>query len=810
MLRRFGGSSSSLWRPKNPHSLEYLKYLHGVLVKNEKVVETNRKILVEALRAIAEILIWGDQNDSSVFDFFLERQMLSYFLQIMKQDGGSLNVQLLQTLNILFENIRHETCLYFLLSNNHVNSIITHTFDFTNEEIMAYYISFLKTLSFKLNPSTIHFFFNEATEEFPLLTESLKFFDSTESMVRIAVRNIVLNIVRVNDPSMTVFVKGATKVYLYNLVDSLVTQAIELDTFVRSAENVIANRDRLREKVDDLIDLLHYMGELLEVDAIADSLSSLICSRFLIPLLLNSLAPRRHNCAILLTPVSSFFFFAEFLLVISHRDTIQTFLSAFLFEDASILATHWVRDGDMHSLQPVTRPPRTDTRVFFDALLCAFDSSKNDDYLSFYGLMLIYAMFQNKGSDVGELLTAANLPSLYPMLNRKPQTDLSHSGTEPLNHSSVDSSNPPMSCDERIIDALLSIVDAAGKEDSRLRPITLELACLVLRQILLVVDHDQMHSSISSKASHVLTCFVDRLGLYVNSENLFLEWFEDEYAEFEVNHIKLETIGYEMLLPPCNTAMSGLALHKRLPSGFEERIRTVIQFYFHIRKLSKDMSGDAETELPLQVGNNSAVEVGDCINLSGFGDPRDVYMDNSDLLSCVVVLNKNERLSRFLVTDRLQLILVEPDTRKAGWAIVRFVGLLQDTQISGDPSDSRSLHVVVEGQPNRQLKRQALLTARFVFDDHIRCMAAKQRLTKGRQTARGLKLQAICDLLGVPRLGTASPRSNPFRIVKGCAPGSVRKQLGFPTASSRSSSYSVPDDPAPSSASSSTSGIKHV
>ncbi|KHJ81095.1 hypothetical protein OESDEN_19219, partial [Oesophagostomum dentatum] len=167
-----------------------------------------------------------------------------------------------------------------------------------------------------------------------------------------------------------------------------------------------------------------------------------------------------------------------------------------------------------------------------------------------------------------------------------------------------------MSCDERVIEALLSIVGAAGNEDSRLRPITLELACLVLRQILLVVDHDQMHSLIGSKAAQVLTCFIDRLGLYVNSENLFLEWFEDEYAEFEVNHIKLETIGYEMLLPPCNTVMSGLALHKRLPSGFEERIRTIIQFYFHIRKLAKDMSGETETELPLKVGNNVSIEVG--------------------------------------------------------------------------------------------------------------------------------------------------------------------------------------------------------
>lgn len=311
-----------------------------------------------------------------------------------------------------------------------------------------------------------------------------------------------------------------------------------------------------------------------------------------------------------------------------------------------------------------------------------------------------------------------------------------------------------------------------------------------------------MHSSIGNKATHSLARLVDRLGLYVNSEHLFLEWFEDEYAEFEVNHIKLETIGYEMLLPPCNTVMSGLPLNKRLPSGFEEKIRSVIQFYFHVRKLSKDMLGETETEIPVRVGNNLAVEVGDCINLN-----------NSDLLSCVVVI-KNERFSRFLVTDRLQLILVEPDNRKAGWAIVRFVGLLQDTQISGDPSDSKSLHVVVEGQPTRQQKRQALLTARFVFDDHIRCMAAKQRLTKGRQTARDLKLQAICDLLGVQRIGSASPRANPFRIIKGCAPGSIRKQFDMPmvtSGSSQGSMSSIPDDPLPRFSPKSTeNGIKHV
>ncbi len=32
---------------------------------------------------------------------------------------------------------------------------------------------------------------------------------------------------------------------------------------------------------------------------------------------------------------------------------------------------------------------------------------------------------------------------------------------------------------------------------------------------------------------------------------------------------------------------------------------------------------------------------------------------------------------RFLVIDVLQLILVEPDTRRLGWGVVKFVGFLQ-------------------------------------------------------------------------------------------------------------------------------------
>jgi len=44
-------------------------------------------------------------------------------------------------------------------------------------------------------------------------------------------------------------------------------------------------------------------------------------------------------------------------------------------------------------------------------------------------------------------------------------------------------------------------------------------------------------------------------------------------------------------------------------------------------------------------------------------------------ICAVFYSNKKDR--RFLVIDVLQLILVEPDSKRLGWGVVRFVGFLQ-------------------------------------------------------------------------------------------------------------------------------------
>lgn len=98
------------------------------------------------------------------------------------------------------------------------------------------------------------------------------------------------------------------------------------------------------------------------------------------------------------------------------------------------------------------------------------------------------------------------------------------------------------------------------------------------------------------------------------------------------------------------------------------------------------------------------------------------------MIACTVVWKDGQKIRRFLVIDMIQLILVEPDTKKLGWGVAKLVGFLQDIDVVGDKDDSRCLHLTIQKPTNNSsTNRLPLLCAKFIFDDHIRCMAARQR-----------------------------------------------------------------------------------
>ncbi|KAL6053147.1 FPL domain-containing protein [Balamuthia mandrillaris] len=341
-MQRIQSMWTNLRKPKNKFTLDHLKTLHEQLTRNRVITEKNQKLIIETLRQIAEIMIWGDQHNTAFFDFFLEKNILGFFLDILSQKSpNKVKVQLLQTLSILVENIRSETALYYLLSNNHINDLITHKFDFSDEEVLAYYISFLKTLSLKLNKNTIQFFFNVLQNDFPLYTEAVKFFNHRESMVRTAVRNLALNVFKVEDEEMRRYVldKRAAP-YFSNMVWFISDQCHTLDELVIDSASTptMVNRRKLEDFVHELLDVFYYIQDIfnLNISELSRALSDHLLKNLLLPLFAKSLLcftdeDEGHDDRI--NPALALFLLAQVFHIFSYRTLVNTLGAAMIHPD---------------------------------------------------------------------------------------------------------------------------------------------------------------------------------------------------------------------------------------------------------------------------------------------------------------------------------------------------------------------------------------------------------------------------------------------------------------------------------------------
>ncbi|CAF1149717.1 unnamed protein product, partial [Adineta ricciae] len=277
-----------------------------------------------------------------------------------------------------------------------------------------------------------------------------------------------------------------------------------------------------------------------------------------------------------------------------------------------------------------------------------------------------------------------------------------------------------------IVDELCKILVSSTTQDSNIRLVSLNLAINLLKKLVYNEDDkisylSDHHLALIEQAHEQITQDLRR---HYREQEMFLDMFEDEYRQMQLNPIQLEYLLKDacMLYPPTTTPLSGVEFIKRLPSGDIERARRAIRVFFLIRALSLELRVTSETELPLTKPENLVKE----------NDKLD--LNNSDLIACTVHM-KEKKDRRFLVTDPMQFILIEPDVKRLGWGIVKFCDLMQDVEVANDKEDTRSLHITIHKPvSNAYVKSNPpILNAKFTFDDHIRCMTAKQNLSKGRQ-----------------------------------------------------------------------------
>ncbi|XP_003387669.2 PREDICTED: uncharacterized protein LOC100637467 [Amphimedon queenslandica] len=171
-----------------------------------------------------------------------------------------------------------------------------------------------------------------------------------------------------------------------------------------------------------------------------------------------------------------------------------------------------------------------------------------------------------------------------------------------------------------------------------------------------------------------------------------------------------------------------------------------MRVFFALRDFTLELEGSEEMLLPL-TPRIASVTTEDLVPTS---------QSSCDLCACKVIIGENVT-DRFMLVTESEFMLLEPDKNQLGYGIVKFIAFLQDVDISTDPADNCALYIVAHHRSKSQVKRRPALTARFLFDDHIRCLATRQSLQRRKDTLRHSKMVIIASLLGEP------PPSSPHR-----------------------------------------------
>lgn len=145
-----------------------------------------------------EIQIWAEKYDETIFEltkflafililikisYFCEHNVFESLFKIMVSTTFSeITVQIIQSFGMLLSNLQKPTNICkilhiiifflnylkkdYLLSTKIITQTLLWKFDFQNEEIVEYYINFLKGLALKVHNGPIQFFFNEVFTQF--------------------------------------------------------------------------------------------------------------------------------------------------------------------------------------------------------------------------------------------------------------------------------------------------------------------------------------------------------------------------------------------------------------------------------------------------------------------------------------------------------------------------------------------------------------------------------------------------------------------------------------------------------------------
>ena len=178
---------------------------------------------------------------------------MNEIIQLSESKCNFILLHIIKTLSVLIININNKVILYYILSNNFINKIIksiNSEIINSNEDFLSHYVNFLKSISLKIDLTTLQFFFMSQTGSFPLLESALSLYNHPDKMIQSVVKNILLILLKLNSPQLIEYLCSFPSLSYFCFISC----RLKDNLILISKENNYENFKFLQEEiVDELI-----------------------------------------------------------------------------------------------------------------------------------------------------------------------------------------------------------------------------------------------------------------------------------------------------------------------------------------------------------------------------------------------------------------------------------------------------------------------------------------------------------------------------------------------------------------------------
>ena len=283
---------------------------------------------IEILGKIQGYLLVADKkNYNEYFQIFIELKYVELLKILLENQIKDISYAILKTICFLTLNIENENLIKEIYSSKIINNVISIKFKI-EDEFNEFLINFMKSLTLKLNKDNISYFYNYEINDFPLLTTALSYYNSKNGMIRNVVRNIILQIIKIDEPHLRNFLTAFPFcIYYPHLI-------FKLREIIFTISNININNKKninhFQNIHDDLIDLIFYISDLLSlnIESINYILINTLYNDIIFPIIRSLIS----NNLEIVSPLNSLYILT-LILYSTKTKLILNSLSIFLFNE---------------------------------------------------------------------------------------------------------------------------------------------------------------------------------------------------------------------------------------------------------------------------------------------------------------------------------------------------------------------------------------------------------------------------------------------------------------------------------------------